>query len=237
MIIFHSKSKYVDKLILSIKIDGHRIPVVDKVKYLGMFVDEHLSWEFHINQLSTKLSRGNGILSKLRYYIPQNTLIQVYYAIFYSYLYYGCAIWGQAIEKYLDIIRILQKKCLRIMTFADFRCHSTPIFKTLGLIKVDDVIRVNILIFVYDFIHNLLPEELKDFYTFRYEIHDYNNRFVKDSLYINRVNTVNYGIKTIYYQGPLIWNELIVDKPLFISMHTKSTFQYNIKKYFMLSYV
>ena len=237
LIIFHSKRKYIDKLNLSIKIDGHRIPVVDKVNYLGMFLDEHLSWEFHINQLSTKLSRGNGILSKLRYYVPQNTLIQVYYAIFHSYLYYGCAIWGQAIEKYLDIIRILQKKCVRIMTFAEFRSHSTPIFQTLGLIKLDDVIRVNILNFVYDFIHNLLPEEFKDFYTFRYEIHNYNNRFVKDSLYINRVNTVNYGIKTICYQGPLIWNELIVDKPLFISMHTKSTFQYNIKKYFMSSYV
>ena len=37
LIIFHSKRKYVDKLNLSIKIDGHRIPVVDKVKYLVCF--------------------------------------------------------------------------------------------------------------------------------------------------------------------------------------------------------
>ena len=44
-----------------------------KVKYLGMYLDECLSWEIHIYQLSVKLSCANGILAKLRHYIPKST--------------------------------------------------------------------------------------------------------------------------------------------------------------------
>lgn len=59
-----------------------------------MFLDKHLSWDVRINQLCTKLSRANGILSKLRHNAPLEVCLQVYYAIFYSHLIYGCNIWG-----------------------------------------------------------------------------------------------------------------------------------------------
>ena len=44
------------------------------VKYLGLHLHKNLSWNVHINQLSKKLSRSNGILSKLRHVIPQKTI-------------------------------------------------------------------------------------------------------------------------------------------------------------------
>ena len=75
-----------------------------------MFLDNHLSWDYHLNQLGKKLSRANGIIAKLRHNAPIKTCIQVYYAIFYSHLIYGCLIWGLTSEKNLNIIRILQKK-------------------------------------------------------------------------------------------------------------------------------
>ena len=67
---------------------------VDHVKYLGMYLDKYLSWNHHVFQLSNKLIRANGILSKVRYYAPFKTVLQVYYAIFYSHLTYGCNVWG-----------------------------------------------------------------------------------------------------------------------------------------------
>ena len=69
------------------------------MSYLGIHLDEHLSSDFHINQISSKLDRANGINSKLQHYVPLGWLIQVYYAIFYFYLNYECAIWGLATEK------------------------------------------------------------------------------------------------------------------------------------------
>ena len=45
LVIFHKKSKKFEKNYLSIKIDGHRILIVDNVKYLGRYLDKHLSWD------------------------------------------------------------------------------------------------------------------------------------------------------------------------------------------------
>ena len=112
LIVFRTKKKPFDTNNLSIKFNGKKLTPVDYVKYLGMFIDKHLSWDFHISQLSRKLSRANGILAKLRHNAPITTCLQVYYAIFYSHLMYGCAIWGLSSEKNLNIIRILQKKVL-----------------------------------------------------------------------------------------------------------------------------
>ena len=78
---------------LSIKFNGKKLQPVEQVKYLGMCLDKHLSWEYHINKLSKKLSRANGILAKLRHNAPINTCLQVYYAIFYSHVIYGSAMW------------------------------------------------------------------------------------------------------------------------------------------------
>ena len=69
-----------------------------------MFLDNHLTWEYHINQLSKKLSQANGILSKLRHNAPRKTVLLVYHAIFYF-----CSLWGLSYDKHVDIIRKLQK--------------------------------------------------------------------------------------------------------------------------------
>ena len=67
---------------ISIKFDNKKLIPVDNTKYLGMYIDKYLSWTCHIQQLSKKLSRANGILSKLRHNAPIGIRLQVYYAIF-----------------------------------------------------------------------------------------------------------------------------------------------------------
>ena len=52
----------------SIKINGCKMEPTNHVKYLGLYLDETLSWSVHINQLSKKLGRSNGILSKVRHF-------------------------------------------------------------------------------------------------------------------------------------------------------------------------
>ena len=57
---------------ISIKMNGIKLTPVDYIKYLGMYLDKFLDWNQHIEELSKKLSRANGILSKLRYNAPLN---------------------------------------------------------------------------------------------------------------------------------------------------------------------
>ena len=82
LIIFHSKSKEVDFTSFSIKLEESKYKTSKYVKYLGIVIDENLSWSIHINDLSKKISRSNGILAKLRYFATKKILILVYPAFF-----------------------------------------------------------------------------------------------------------------------------------------------------------
>ena len=107
LIFFHSRRNTLNHDNISIKFEGKTFIPVDHVKYLGMYIDKHLLWNFHILQLSKKLSQANGILSKLRHNAP----IEVgYYAISCSHLMYGCNLLGLTTENNIHKIEITQKK-------------------------------------------------------------------------------------------------------------------------------
>ena len=65
------------------------------VKYLGILLDEHMSWNDQVYQTKLKLNHATGILSKLCSYANINTLRIAYYSFFQSHLQYGIQLWGQ----------------------------------------------------------------------------------------------------------------------------------------------
>ena len=44
------------------------------IKDLGIFLDEHLSWEYQIKHVNNKIAKNVGIITKLRYHLVQATL-------------------------------------------------------------------------------------------------------------------------------------------------------------------
>ena len=86
---------------------------MNKAKYLGIYFDEHLTWNFQLNQIKTKLSRSCGLLAKLRYHVKIELLRTVYFAIFDSVFRYAVQVWGKhrnqtinEIEKLLELILV-----------------------------------------------------------------------------------------------------------------------------------
>ena len=86
---------------LKIKIDGKKLIPSKYVKYLGILIDSYLNWEFQSEILATKLSHAIGMLSKIRHYVPIDTLRSIYYGIFSSLLTYGSQICGQIQNKHV----------------------------------------------------------------------------------------------------------------------------------------
>ena len=91
-VLFQKKQSNFDNKIIFMKLDGCKLDPSENVRYLGVYIDNFLSLDFHISQLSNKLSRANGILSKLRHFMTKEILLSVYYAIFYSHMIYGCLV-------------------------------------------------------------------------------------------------------------------------------------------------
>ena len=64
----YNKNQYED---IIINLLGKRLDPSTSVKYLGIHIDHNLSWDCHIKEMNAKLSRTNGILSKLCHYVPK----------------------------------------------------------------------------------------------------------------------------------------------------------------------
>ena len=222
---------------MSIKLDNHKLIPVDNIKYLGMYLDTHLSWDVHIKQLSLKLSRANGILSKLRHFASVETCLQLYYAIFHSQLTYGCILWGLSSKSNIEIISKLQKKCIIIMTSSDFNSHTNQLFIDLKLLKVNEIISSQQLKLIYEFNNNLLPSDLNDLFRFNTGIHKYPTRSAnREQLCIPMIRTTNYGIKSIIYSGLLLWNQLLRNKLFIDQPKSVSSFKVAVKNNYLGSY-
>ena len=211
VIFFHSKKHHLNYDKISIKMNGLKLTPVDYIKYLGMYIDKYLDWNHHITELSKKLSRANGILAKLRYNAPLNLCVQVYYAIFYSYLNIGCNVWAFTNEKNIDDLQILQNKCVRILTFAPFNSNADQLYLDLGLLKVREVIKTNQLKIVYDFFDKKLPQDLMSLFILSTNIHTTNlslNSAINNLIHIPGFETVTYGQNSIKYKCAKLWNDM-----------------------------
>ena len=89
----------------------------DYVKYLGVLIDSTLSWRQHILFISSKISKSLGIISRLRHFVPTDTLLSIYQSLIQPYITYGIAVSGQAAPTNLDKLLILQKRALRLIHF------------------------------------------------------------------------------------------------------------------------
>ena len=105
---------------LNIKIKGEQIQEKDYTKYLGILLDNKLSWNCHIKHVNLKISKGIGILTKLRRYLSKGVLRTLFYAFVQPHIDYGLLVWGSATTSNLKPIKKnLQKvvrKILKIVT-------------------------------------------------------------------------------------------------------------------------
>ena len=179
LVIFRSKTKKeLDEI--TIKINKSKLSPVPNVNYLGVVLDEFLSSDAHVNKLCKKLAQTNGILSKLRHYVPQKTCISVYFSLFYSFILYGSLAWQFTSKTNLNRVLILQKKYLRIITFSFYKDHK--------LLKLRDILELEIITFFYNFSINELPKSVCSIFNLVHEVHTRNthNNLV---IYIPRMST------------------------------------------------
>ena len=101
---------------LKINLDGKRLYLSRYVKYLGILIDSHLNWSYHVELLAPKLSPAIGMLSKIRHFVQSDILRTIYFGIFSSM--HGSQNWGNHHNIHINRIIKLQDKALRILNFA-----------------------------------------------------------------------------------------------------------------------
>ena len=83
---FHKPSKKDDiPLVLpKLNINNSEIARTESIKFLGVLLDENLSWKTHIKYIENKISKNIGILFKARPFLNKNSLLSLYYLYIHS---------------------------------------------------------------------------------------------------------------------------------------------------------
>ena len=176
-------------------------------KFLGLVLDENLSWSFHIDSISRKVSKSIGILYRARHYLSLDILINLYYSFIYPHISYGTFIWGSNYKTKLLPIHLLQKRALRAITFSDGRTASRPLFQKFDTLNIFEIVKLQLSELVYKHNTNELPEVFSYYFCDISAIHKYETHSkTKKNLFLPRVN-LSYGQFGVKYAAVKTWNE------------------------------
>ena len=95
--IFHRHQKKIEPM--SFSINEVQLDNVSSLKFLGIMLNEHLTWKAHANMITIKLSKVVRIINKLKYVYPEAALMTLYTSLFLSHINYGLLLWGTDIAK------------------------------------------------------------------------------------------------------------------------------------------
>ena len=89
---FYQPSQKIQFSILTIA--NTEIQCVESFNFLGIKIDQNLTWTKHVNYLCNKISKTIGIMDKPKSIIPGNSLLLLYNLLILSHLNYGTLAWG-----------------------------------------------------------------------------------------------------------------------------------------------
>ena len=78
----------------TLKIGSHILKLVTHVKFLGVIINEHLSWDYHLDYLKKKLLSSIVVIKRIKQFIPKSEYSKIYNALFKSHLSYCISSWG-----------------------------------------------------------------------------------------------------------------------------------------------
>ena len=127
-------------------------------KFLGMWLDQTLSWHSHIQKLTLKIKRNKYLLNNGKHLMDQDTKKLVYYSHIASHIQYGLLLWGNNANKdQITRLQKLQTKCLQLVQSNQLKSNPN---KNLGILTIDEMISLENMKFGYKLVHQMLPHKI-----------------------------------------------------------------------------
>ena len=230
-ILFRPRQKKLPHL-LEIKIDNTSIQQVSSTKFLGVIINENLTWVDHINMLYNKISKSFGILCRIRYKLHSEGLLLLYNSLIRPYFENCSVIWASNNTTHLIKLQRLQKKIIRIIYNRKWCDHTSPLFNTASLLHITDDNKLQTACFVYKALNKLLPQQFQKYFSYNCTFHSYFTRQTADiHIDYTRTSVRQYSIK---YHGAILWNSLPDELK---TLKTVSTFKTHYKNILLANYV
>ena len=184
------------------EINNEKIKCVSEFNFLGIMLDEFLSWTPHTKKVTSKISRTLGVIKRVRKFLPFHALENIYNALVVPHLNYGLKVWGTN----LAAVSKIQKRAIRIITSSKFFAHTGPLFKRNHILKVEDMYKLQCLKLYYKIQKGTVPQYLSALTVHNRDIHGHNTRGRDD------IRPTDVRSKWLRHSLP----DLILDTPRYI---------------------
>lgn len=193
---FHS----VDCGLTNVDCNCEIVEQVKQIKYLGIWIDEKMSWKIHVENLQLESRRNIRKFYFLRNILNEHLMRTLYFALIHSKIVYGIENWGSADEYIINSLQVTQNHFIRIISFKQKKDSALPIFKKLKILPVR---------YLYVF------KVLKMFYlrsgNKKCDIMYQRSRSFAQGLYMRPKVNKSIFRKTITYTGPKFFNVVPIE--------------------------
>ena len=169
---------------------GVDIEWVSEFKYLGLTLNNRMSYSNHIDRVCNKVSQYIGVFYNLNRILPTHILVLLYHTFILPHFMLHIVLWGTAPEMYLSKIRIKQNKLLRAILKVEVingvpQQRTVTMYSSLKILTVDSLFKLQL----FRFLNLLLNGCLPNFY---------------DLLMRPLLSNHNYGTRAGRFRHPLV---------------------------------
>ena len=238
LIIFKSRKCRQEFDPTPIYLDGIEIKQVPSENFLGLQLDDTLKWYDHTQKVANCLSQKIGMMRKVKNFVSKDTLKLLYTSFIQPHLTYGIALWGGTFDKGLSRIAKLQKKAIRLITGANRMYHTEPRQKKLGLLKLEDLYKLQVNCLTYDCIKGEAPQLFKTLFERKRECGSASTRSHVENPNDIRLTSIHDHsgpvAKSSFAQvAPLFWNDLPNELKI---CNSKPEFKRKVKNHLLKPY-
>lgn len=132
---------------LKLKIGGRHLSKNKVTKYLGVKLDEKLTWKAHSLYLQSKLRKLNYLFWNLKNYFSRKHLCKLYQSLYESVLTYGIVHWGGT--HHLKPLKVLQNSVCRCILGLEKRTSETEIYSKMKMPRLENLHKIRVALFVF----------------------------------------------------------------------------------------
>ena len=101
---------------INIKIRDSILIKVSTVKFIGVTLDENLTFNGHVKNVTTKISMSVGVMRRLYCRLPADVIVKLYYSLVYSHLTYALLAWGRSGSNNAAKIKCAHRRARKLLT-------------------------------------------------------------------------------------------------------------------------
>ena len=178
----------------------------EAVKFLGIYIDKHLSWHQHVKYVCSSVSKYNYLINRAKHFLPHSALKSLYFGLIQSRLQYGIEVWGNS--NHVQKIFVVQKRAIRIINNkAYYRYHTDPLFKSNQILKISNLYNLRVSLFMHDLTRHKLPGSFDDYIKMGNETNYTITTRQHQLIYKSRPRT-KFSSRLPIHQFTNIWNQL-----------------------------